>query len=315
MTMGIIGIILFYLISYITIILKNLQVSAYNGADSIGFATLLNIFNLLPESYQSFFNYFFNDKILPNTIWNTNLFYIVIFSVALISILYIIIKEKIYKNIVNIILICIFIIISPVCFGIIEIIVPDVNIHILMACSMIYIILIFLKIIEMLPKTKKTWILKYFIIVCTIGITWNYTWQDNASYIAIKSMQNQAESTVLKLVTRIEQLEGYNPQMPVLFLGGLENNSYLSRKNTQIEAKKLFDRTWGFIANNSTIWWGNLDSWRKILYEYIGVNMNLVSEWECTDIFNTEEYKNMKYYPEKGSIKIINNTVVVKLSD
>lgn len=315
MTMGIIGIILFYLISYITIILKNLQVSAYNGADSIGFATLLNIFNLLPESYQSFFNYFFNDKILPNTIWNTNLFYIVIFSVALISILYIIIKEKIYKNIVNIILICIFIIISPVCFGIIEIIVPDVNIHILMACSMIYIIPIFLKIIEMLPKTKKTWILKYFIIVCTIGITWNYTWQDNASYIAIKSMQNQAESTVLKLVTRIEQLEGYNPQMPVLFLGGLENNSYLSRKNTQIEAKKLFDRTWGFIANNSTIWWGNLDSWRKILYEYIGVNMNLVSEWECTDIFNTEEYKNMKYYPEKGSIKIINNTVVVKLSD
>ena len=29
----------------------------------------------------------------------------------------------------------------------------------------------------------------------------------------------------------------------------------------------------------------------------------------------TNEYKNMTYYPEKDSIKIINNTVVVKLSD
>ena len=43
--------------------------------------------------------------------------------------------------------------------------------------------------------------------------------------------------------------------------------------------------------------------------------MNLVSESECSEILETEEFKNMKFYPEQDSIKVINNTVVVKLSN
>ncbi len=167
----------------------------------------------------------------------------------------------------------------------------------------------------MLPKSTISKVSKYIVVICSLLVIWNYTWQDNASYIAIKSMQNQTESTALRLVTQIEQLDEYNMQMPVLIIGGLENNPYFDRSNTTIEAKKLFDRTWGFISNNSTIWWGNLDSWRKMLYEYIGVNMNLVSESECSEILETEEFKNMKFYPEQDSIKVINNTVVVKLSN
>ena len=113
---------------------KNLLISYYSGANTIGMSTLLSIPELLPEAYQSFFNYFFNDEIIPNTIWHTNIFYIIIFVIMLISIIYIIIKNKTYKNITNIILLLIFLAIAPVCFGIIEIIVPDVDIHILMAC-------------------------------------------------------------------------------------------------------------------------------------------------------------------------------------
>ena len=128
-------------------------------------------------------------------------------------------------------------------------------------------------------------------------------------------MQNQTESIALRIVSQIEQLDEYNPEMPVLIIGGLENNAYLDKDNTSIEAKKLYDRTWGFISNDSTIWWGNLDSWRKIFYEYIGVNLNLVSEWDSTEIFETEDYKKMNYYPQKDGIKVINDTVVVKLSD
>ena len=233
----------------------------------------------------------------------------------LISIIYIIIKNKVYKNITNIILLLIFLAVAPVCFGIIEIIVPDVDIHILMTCSMIYIFPIFFKILEMLPKATISRTFKYIVEACSIVIIWNYSWQDNASYIAIKSMQNQAEATALRIVTQIEQLDEYTPEMPILISGGLENNEYFSRNNTSIETKKIYDRTWGFISDSPTIWWGNLDSWRKIFYEYIGVNLNLVSEWECTEIFETEEYKSMNYYPEEGSIKIIKDTVVVKLSD
>ena len=314
--MGVIGIGLFYAISHIILIIANLSVSDYSGANSIGITSILsNLLKLLPESYQSFFNYFFNDKMIPNTIWHTNILYIIIFVIELIATIYLVVKNKVYKKVSNIVLTIILIAIMPICFGIIEIIVPDTDIHILMACSMIFIFPIFFKILELLPKDNFSKIIKYIIVGCSIIVAWNYIWQDNASYIAINSMQNQAINTASRLVTHIEELDEYTPEMPVLLLGGLENNEYLSRENTTIEAKKVFDRSWGFISEKSTIWWGNLDSWRKIFYEYVGANLKLVSEWESTDILESDEFKTMKYYPEKDGIKIINNTVVVKLSD
>ena len=314
--MGVIGIGLFYAISHIILIIANLSVSDYSGANSIGITSILsNLLKLLPEAYQSFFNYFFNDKMIPNTIWHTNILYIIIFVIELIATIYLVVKNKVYKKVSNIVLTIILIAIMPICFGIIEIIVPDTDIHILMACSMIFIFPIFFKILELLPKDNFSKVIKYIIVGCSIIVAWNYIWQDNASYIAINSMQNQAINTASRLVTHIEELDEYTPEMPVLLLGGLENNEYLSRENTTIEAKKVFDRSWGFISEKSTIWWGNLDSWRKIFYEYVGANLKLVSEWESTDILESDEFKTMKYYPEKDSIKIINNTVVVRLSD
>lgn len=313
--MGVIGITLFYLLAHITLLIKRLPVAGYSGANTIGLQTILQLPKLLPEAYASFFNYYFNDKMIPNRIWGTNIFYIIIFTIMFISSIYIIVKNEIYKERINTILAVIFIIIAPICFGIIELMVPDVDIHILMACSMIYIFPVFFKILEMLPKGSISNAFKYIVIFCSLAIIWIYTCQNNASYIALEAMQNQTESTVQRLVTQIEELDEYNLEMPVLFLGSLEGNSYLKRDNTDTEAKKIYDRSWGFIANQSKIWWGNMDCWRKILYEYCGVNTKLVSISESEEIFETEEYKAMNYYPQKDSIKIINNTVVVKISD
>lgn len=313
--MGVLGIVLFYIISHVVLLISNLPISSYSGANTIGLNTLIKLPTLLPEAYQSFFSYYFNDNMIPNTIWNTNILYVVIFAVALISTVYIIIINKIYKKISNILLVMVLVFIEPICFGIIEIIVPDVDIHILMACSMIYVFPIFFKILEMLPKSILSNCLKWVTIICSLGVVWIYIWQDNASYIAINAMQNQAVSTSERILTQIEQLDEYTKDMPVLILGGIKESKYLDRNDTSMETKKIYDKSWGFISEKSTIWWGNLDSWRKLFYEYLGVNINLVSEWESAEIFETEEYKSMKYYPEKDSIKVINGTVVVKLSD
>lgn len=200
--MGIVGIILFYALSHIALLIRGVHASGYSGANEIGLKTLLDFPKLLPEAYQSFFNYYFGDEMIPNTIWHTNLLYIIIFGIMAFSLIYIIIKNKVYEKKTNTVLAIIFIILAPICFGIIEIMVPDVDIHILMACSMIYIFPIFFKILEILPKANITRYVKYIIIIASIGIIWNHTWQDNASYIAMKAMQNQAEDIASRIVTR-----------------------------------------------------------------------------------------------------------------
>lgn len=312
--MLVLGMVLFYGIAHLILLITHLPASSYSGADSIGLRTILQSVKLIPEAYQSFFNYFFNDKMIPNTIWGTNIIYLIMFAVMLVSIIYILSKNR---KILNILLTIFLLTILPICFGVIEIIVTKVDLHILMACSMIYIIPIFFGILEILHKETILNITKWIMLICSLIIIWIYMWQDNASYLGIKIMQNQAIATSERIVTQIEQLEGYTPETPVLLLGGLIENSYLNKNNTEIEAKKIFDRSYGFITTESTIWWGNLDSWRKMFYEYLGVNLNLISEWtdESKEIFKTYEYKNMKFYPEKDSIKMINGVVVVKLSN
>lgn len=313
--MGILAILFFYLLSHCVLLVNHLPISTYNGANTIGLETLTKIPSLLPEAYQSFFRYFFSDDIIPNTIWHTPILYGIIFAVTLISVIYLVMKNKIYQKVPNTVFIVGFILMAPICFGIIEIMVPDADIHILMACSMIYVFPIFFKILEMLPKSTLSNVLKWMLTICSLGVIWIYVWQDNASYLAMKTMQNQSISASERILTQIEQLDEYKKDTPVLILGGIKESKYFDSNNTSLEAKKIYDRSWGFIAKDSTIWWGNLDSWRKMFYEYLGVNVNLVSEWDSTEIFETEEYKNMKYYPEKGSIKVIHGTVVVKLSD
>ena len=114
--MGVIGIGLFYAISHIILIIANLSVSDYSGANSIGITSILsNLLKLLPESYQSFFNYFFNDKMIPNTIWHTNILYIIIFVIELIATIYLVVKNKVYKKVSNIVLTIILIAIMPIC--------------------------------------------------------------------------------------------------------------------------------------------------------------------------------------------------------
>ena len=309
--MIIIGIFLFYITAHIVLAISGLHASSYGGADSIGIKTILTIPEHIAESYQSFFSYFFTDKMIPNTIWGTNIFYAIIFAVAIIACINVVSKNKIWRKIAFIG----FVLILPICFGIIEIIATSTDIHILMACSMIYIFPIFFSILENMKKGKMANVLKWITIICTISICWIYIWQDNASYISIKAMQNQTILTAERILTRIEELDGYTKEMPVLPIGGFGGNEYFNRKNADTEARKIFDRSWGFISNNSTIWWGNLDSWRKVLYEYLGANVKLISRSASEDIFETDEYKTMKYYPDKDSIKIINGTVVVKLSD
>ncbi len=309
--MIIIGTVLFYITAHIILAIFGFQASSYGGADSIGLKTIFTIPEHIAESYQSFFNYFFTDKMIPNTIWGTNIFYAIIFASAIIASITVISKNKLWRKIA---VIC-FIIILPICFGVIEIIATTTDIHVLMACSMIYIFPIFFSILESMKKGTMANVLKLITIICTVSICWIYIWQDNASYISIKAMQNQTILTAERILTRIEELDGYTEDMPVLPLGGFGGNEYLNRKNTDTEARRIFDRSWGFISDTSTIWWGNLDSWRKVLYEYLGANVKLTNERVSKDIFETDEYKTMKYYPDKDSIKIINGTVVVKLSD
>ena len=47
----------------------------------------------------------------------------------------------------------------------------------------------------------------------------------------------------------------------------------------------------------------------------MGIKIKICTRDEYNKIVNSEEFKNMPIYPNNGSIKIINNIIVIKISD
>ena len=289
--------------------------SDYSGASSIGLHTLLEFPRLCPEAYRSFYDYFFTNGIILNYTWRTNLVYTAIFGTMLASLGFLVIKNGIYKKPFNLIAILIFIAVSPLFFGIIEIMVPDVNIHVLMACSMILVFPIFFKVLEFLPKSSISKLCKGIVVFCSVLIIWIYIFQDQASYLSLKTQQDQITAVVSRVMTQIESLDGFTADTPVFFYGNVHANSYFGHSSSNLDKRFITSKSWGFVSALPSVWPDSKDSWNNFLYEYVGTNMRIVNMGDCAEIMELDEFKDMPSYPEKDSIKLIDGVVVVKFSD
>ena len=301
----VIGFGIYYILLQLALKVRGIELSGYSGANEIGLNTLLEMPRLLPQAYERFIEYYFKNNILPNTTWHTNIMYVFLFGITLGAIIYLIAEKKVYKRIP---LIIISLVLFPLCFGTIELIVPNANIHILMACSYILVFPIFFSIIELVDNEEMKTIIRNAIIIFTIVVTWIYIWQDNASYVYMNKRNEQMKTSMNRILTRIESMEEYNKDVPILFVGRVELNEYFSKYDRELKSK-----TWGFISCWPMIWVDYDVSYERFFNEYAGVELNVVREANSKDILETEEYKEMEVYPSNKSIKFINNTVVVKL--
>ena len=107
-----------------------------------------------------------------------------------------------------------------------------------------------------------------------------------------------------KLGDRIELLEGYVPaETPVAFVGRLDRNDYLNRGRDEFQA---LDKTVGLWSDYSATY--NLG---RYLTDYL--NYPLVWDTE-TDFSQVPEVQVMPAFPDAGGIRMVDGTVVVKLS-
>ena len=66
---------------------------------------------------------------------------------------------------------------------------------------------------------------------------------------------------------------------------------------------------WSTDARNNRV------SWNGVISNFLGVNLNICGELEYQKITNMEQVANMPEFPSEGSISVINDIIVVKVSD
>ena len=140
------------------------------------------------------------------------------------------------------------------------------------------------------------------VLLCCV--LWQHVVYANQVYLKKELDKTATMALSARIIDRIELLEGYVPgETPVAFVGRLDRNDYLNRGRDEFRA---LDKTVGLWSDYSATY--NLG---RYLTDYL--NYPLVWDTE-TDFSQLPEVQAMPAFPDAGGIRMVDGTVVVKLS-
>lgn len=308
--MVILGISIYYVITQLSLYIFNIEVASYCGANKIG----LSIFKTLPQAiqqtYMTFYEFFFKNNIIKNSYWKREYLNAIFFIILAISFLIVVVKNKICKNPIKVVMLVFGIIIMPIAIGLIEIIAQEKRINILMGGALYLPLIMFVAILDMLDKNKGAeFFLNWMGVTICVIIIATYAFSIQATYLAREQTYNQAYSTMIRIIDRMETNENYKTGMKVCFIGEINNKIYP-------RDSKVYDMAVGYISNWGEFWIsrnGSNISIKNFIEKYLGLKIDFCTVNEFNKIIRTEEYKGMKVFPSNESIKVINDIMVVKL--
>ena len=276
--------------------------------------TLKNLKVSISRSYKDFVDFYFGDSIIFNTVYSRDVVYKVLFTTVILLEIILIISNKMWKKPVHMLFVLALNIVLPVAFNVILLLATDTITYILTAAQMILVIPFAVMICEM-SNGKFTWIFRWITIGSLLVIVMTYYLATNASYTTLKLTYDQTYATVLRMIDRIEQTEGYRPEQRIMINGIVE----AGKDYRYFRTNNIREYSFATLFRDCPVFHGTYSgmngTWEKYLNNYMGMKINFCSVEEYVEIVNTEEYKALNVFPEDNSIKIINDIIVVKMRE
>lgn len=314
---GILSVGLYYGLTLLVHRVLGVGFAAYRGANQISIGTIIKkLPNSISSAYAAFKAYFTGERFLSNHIWHLEYLHTGLFVVTAILILYMTIKKKLYKNIGNIILIVLCVVCLPIAVNLIEILAPTTGITLLMAIPMGFVCPILLgingQIIESMERQVIPWL-------CSIGIAviivFNYSFMDNASYQSRNWIYDKTYSMAARIYDRIELLYEESETDRVMIVGNINANKYFYSVNNSISNYSANEIPKGNLTWGST-YGDEKHLWNRIFNMMLGVAYNDdYTEAEYLEIVESEEFAQMGIFPDASAVQIIDDTIVVKVSE
>lgn len=297
-----IGMIFYMLLTKIILWANGLNFTSRFGADNFGIISIIEgLISKCVIAYKTFFEFYFKDSIILNSLWNRDFLNFLIFLLIIIFGFVIVYKNAVYKKKMTLILLAFLLLIYPLTVNAIELIIVS-NINLFMSSPLLLVYIVALICVEKI--TKKESLLKYVIFLVIIAIIYVNIYSVNASYQTRKQVFENYYATAIQVSSDIKETVGYSSSDRYLFGGQIKFSAFMAPYSNGGTA--LYYETWGDVGDI----WQNFQFFRI----YLGENYNMVSSEEANTILNSKEYQNMPAYPDEGYINKINGVNVIKLS-
>lgn len=300
-----IGILMYYILLKIIISILDISLASYKGANNLGIYTLKSLPHTIVQTYKDFINFFFTDKIINNSYWNREIINGTIFFTSFLGLFLILIKSKQKNKCIRALFLGVLILLYPIGIAIMDIIAPNTSLNLVTGPGLITAVILITLIYESMDDKSLENILRYIFLILMIILIFTFVLENTFTYVARNQTFRNYYTISMDIYSRAVQLEGYSKDKEWMF--------------SDVIRFKVRDanRANGFISDDNVTWNnynGTLQN--SSFYEkYLGIKIKICSKEKYREIVETEEFKNMPIYPTNGSIKIINNVVVIKTTD
>ena len=293
---------------------KNIQPTEARGFASMGTIPKERIGELIKEAYIYFTDYYFTDNLIYNS-WHLWKYCNILVFLSIAAIMTILLWKK-QREIQSILLTFIGLIILPLSFMSIVVMAPGASITestgILMLPHMNFIYLFLIALVagdsdgiaaivwgKWITAALSSYLI--FILLLYVQIFQN----------CMRMELNRNYALAQRIVIQVEAMPEYHQGMKLMICGEAENGNYPRSYQDWYGVVKGTVAEYGGFWDNAD---GRQSSWIGFFNNYLGLSYSRCSVEDITAVTSSEEYKKMPIFPEQGSVIMIDDCAVVKLS-
>ena len=303
------GVAVYFLINKAVLAVTHIQLTSYQGGDTMGKITIAQLISALKSCYTSFFDLGFSNVMgisynrtvrrLIKVVW-------ILFAAGIGA--YLVLKKKEYLN--KVIVLC-GILVFPVAMFLIYVMAPNSYCYTLMAYSVVFFFVFFLLWLDACSRNLKLHapvksITNWVSALLTAALVIVFVWYANGNYMALEYTKYHDFSYVQTLVTKIRSVEDYSQDKPVIVVGTQINDSTNGMGSLIGDTFTVGGKADTNLGYNSLLY---------LMSDYLGFSPYYGTYEEIQNWMQREVVREMPSYPADGSIQVIDDTIIVKLSD
>ncbi len=310
------GMVLYFVFLKLALALTNLTLSGYQGINNMGHISLEQLPLISKNVLYTFSCLLFGNiySLIPTGLMNIIYFLLVVFSlIGLVLILYRCAQTKKSGRGLLIALAVVLCCIFPFAVGLIHFMCPNGSVATLMIYSYVTVIFAPVVVIEALPEASgKAFTIAAValrkgtaLLLALLGLL--YIYYDELNYTAEYYATVQMENYTTALITQIRMTEGFSSEKQWVFI----NNELDPLLNNPWSYAPLYDATFTYLHDTYS-----RHNWIRAYFAYaprIAADDEVDAILERTDIH--DELVEMPVFPDYGSIKVIEDMVVIKMGE
>lgn len=304
----ILGVALYLVLSKIFVAYQNVEVNDYQGmAQGLNSVDVSNIGYALFRTYKAFFRLAIWDVCGLSNSTSIRAAYKILY--ALIAILLLIIgwenRNKIKKMIAWVGMLFLFPF-SVSAIWLLQYAGGGAFVHTLMLYSYIMVLILPIALIGQIKNETHIKRILYTVLGMTVLLIVGYNgWLDNAAYEKASRLQESANAYCTELISNIRNTEGYCDELPIAFV--YDENAIDDTIQPLWQYNEITLQGYSIRGNQ----FNAFATFPEYMSLHCGFKYDTPDNY--SEICESEEVKEMPVYPDYGSIKVIDDVVVVKL--